>query len=151
MKGPKPFYVIIKAGRFLGVPSMNATKGFRINIELEFPQEDQWLQTRLSQALGIAPDNIQIYHADHEQSLWQAATQGFSAEQAERYHSLKKQAKSGSLGLGEQAEFEELLEVLKVQLLQRSQALIELKKRGYDIENWMDAHYKLMDISHNAT
>jgi hypothetical protein len=145
------FYAIIKISQFLGVPGVNIAKGLRIRIDLELPQEDDWLQTRLSQALGLAPERIQIYHADHEQSLWQAVTQQFSAEQAERYQHLKKQAKSGSLSLDEQAEFERLLEVLTKQLLGRTQALIELKNRGYDVETWMDANYTLMGMSQDAT
>jgi hypothetical protein len=70
-----------------------------------------------------------------DDQLWTVVHQSFSATQDERLRELTARSKTGRLSDDEQGEMEILLHAFDGYVLLRSQALLLLKQRGYDVEH----------------
>jgi hypothetical protein len=87
--------------------------------------------------MDSAPRNMRSALAQmaylNDAALWQAARATMSVEQRERLEALHDEQQRRKLTSEEQAEEQSLLELYRETLLVRTQAVVLLKQRGYDI------------------
>jgi hypothetical protein len=80
---------------------------------------------------AITPGNLDSLSDDQ---LWAVVHRPLAWPQDARLRELTALGKSGALSDDEQAEMDTLLDVVDRYVLVRSQALLLLKQRGYDVE-----------------
>jgi len=77
------------------------------------------------------PDELQAYNDDQ---LWAMVHQRLAWTQDARLRELIERGKQENLTSAEQAELEALIDLVDHQMLLRSEALVLLKQRGYDVD-----------------
>lgn len=80
---------------------------------------------------GISPDELRTYS---DEQLWAVVYQRLAWPQDTRLRELMALGKQGQITSDEQAEMEGLIDLVDHQMLLRSEALLLLKQRGYDVE-----------------
>jgi len=79
--------------------------------------------------------DIQQYTDDE---LWAVVDQRLTQKQDTRLRRLIALGKQGQLSVDEQAEMEQLVDMVDHQMLLRSEALLLLQQRGHDIDTFLN-------------
>ena len=72
-----------------------------------------------------------------DEELWAVVNQRLVLPQDTRLRQLIELGKQGQLSIDEKSEMERLIDVVDHQMLLRSEALLLLKQRGHDIEQFL--------------
>lgn len=94
-------------------------------------------------ALFFAPlpelDNALAVMQDYtDEELWRVIAMRLHAQDEQRMDALTAKSKQTTLSDDEEAEFDTLLERLEQFILIRSEALMQLKLRGYDMDSYLN-------------
>ncbi len=95
----------------------------------------------LNALFGKPSDNLNTTLASlssySEEQLWAIVSRRLSRAQSERLHELSARQKRMPLTDEEKRELDELLALVDQLMLLRSEALLQLKKRGHDIDLYL--------------
>jgi hypothetical protein len=80
------------------------------------------------------------FDAYTDQQLWAVVNQRLMPDRHDRLHLLLEKNQQGRLLDPESSELQELVDEVDRQMLARSEALLLLKQRGYDIRNYLNSH-----------
>ncbi len=128
----------------------------RATIELELPEEliqeaqviarggdrslESVLQDGLAMIFGMMTDSddaSDLLHGLSDQQLWELFNRPLPWAQDSRLRELTARGKRGALLDHESRELNELLDMLDRQILLRSRALLQMKRRGLDVDSYL--------------
>lgn len=108
------------------------------SFETAFLESMSFLYTTIP--LGDTERVLQEMAALSDVKLWAIVYQRLTPQTQEQFHLLLQKGNQGLLSATEKFELEELIQLHDYQVLLRSEALLLLKQRGYDLDGYFNSN-----------